>query len=228
MRAIAWTIVCVEATLAHQAAAGDFNLLGVVSARGIAVESRRPWLEGGFGRLGEGGEAPGDSVSVFRGLAHLGFDWSPSQEFKIHAHGVAQTQPRGAGGREVGLVEAFALYRPELSPKLSLRIKVGMYFPQTLRENVDPLWSSPYTITLSTLNTWIGEEVRLTGLESALVHRGDYGEFQIAGGAFGLNDSSGALLAWRGWAMGDRLVTLGEVFPLPPLRSFGPRGGLDR
>jgi hypothetical protein len=51
-----------------------------------------------------------------------------------------------------------------------------MYFPQPSRENVDPLWSSPYTITLSALNTWIGEEVRLTGLEAALVHRGDNGE----------------------------------------------------
>lgn len=189
------------------------------------MESRRAWLEGGFGRLGEGGEAPGDRVSTFRGQASLGFDWRASPVFQLHAHGVAQTQPERAGGSQAGLVEAFALYRPELSPKLSLRVKAGLYFPQTSRENVDPLWSSPYTITLSALNTWIGEEVRLGGVEAGLVRRGDHGELQVAGGAFGLNDSSGALLAWRGWAAGDRLVTLGEVFPLPPLRSLGARGG---
>lgn len=223
MRTSAVALVLCGTALAGRAAAGEFDLLGVVSARGIAVESRRPWLEGGFGRLGEGGEAPGDRISTLRGVAQLGFDWTPSPEFKLHAHGVAQTQPERSGGSEVGLVEAFALYRPELSPTLALRVKAGTYFPQTSRENVDPLWSSPYTITLSSLNTWIGEEVRLTGVEAGLVRRGDHGELQIAGGAFGLNDSSGSLLAWRGWAMGDRLVTLGEVLPLPPLRSLGSR-----
>ena len=41
-----------------------------------------------------------------------------------------------------------------------------MFLP-TSRENVDPLWQSPYTLTLSSLNTWIGEEVRLAGLDVA-------------------------------------------------------------
>ncbi len=225
MRTSALTLVGLAVALAGTAAAGEFDLLGVVSARGISVQSRRSWLEGGFGRLEEGGEAPGDSISTLRGVANVGFDWTPSPEFKVHAHGVARTQPERSGGREAGLVEAFALYRKELSPKVALRFRGGMYFPQTSRENVDPLWSSPYTITLSSLNTWIGEEVRLTGAEVGFVQRGDRGELQVVGGAFGLNDSTGALLAWRGWALGDRLVTLGEVLPLPPLTSLGARGG---
>lgn len=138
--------------------------------------------------------------------------------------GVAQTQPARAGGREAGLVEAFLVYRPELTPRLSLRFKAGSYFPQTSRENVERLWSSPYTITLSALNTWIGEEVRLGGVEVGLVRKADRDELQLHAGAFGANDSSGSLLAWRGWAMGDRLATVGEVFPLPPLRSLAQGG----
>jgi hypothetical protein len=219
------TLVGIGVVLTGTAAAGELDLLGVVSARGISVRGQRAWLEDGFGRLGEGGEAPSDRISTLRGVAHLGFDWTLSTELKVHAHGLLQAQPERSGGREAGVVEAFALYRRELSPKLVLRIRAGTYFPQTSRENVDPLWSSPYTITLSTLNSWIGEEVRLTGAEVGLAHRSDRGELQVAGGAFGLNDSTGALLAWRGWALGDRLVTLGEVFPLPPLASLQPGGG---
>jgi hypothetical protein len=51
------------------------------------------------------------------------------------------------------------------------------------------------------------------------------GEAQLAGVAFGVNDTLGALLAWRGWTMGDRLTSLGELLPLPPLNSLGAGGG---
>lgn len=214
--------LAVSLLLAPPLHAGDVSLDGVVSARGMLVEGPRSWLEGGFGRLGESGGA--GHALLGRGQAHLGIDWQPSQQWLVHAHGVARTQPSRAGGREAGLVEVFLAYRPELDPRYSLRFKAGSYFPQTSRENVERLWSSPYTITLSALNTWIGEELRLTGGEAGLVRRSDTHELQLHAGAFGGNDSSGSLLAWRGWAMGDRLVTLGEVFPLPPLPSLLPGG----
>jgi hypothetical protein len=34
------------------------------------------------------------------------------------------------------------------------------------------------------------------------------------------NDTMGALLAWRGWSVGDRLSVYDEVLPLPPLPSL--------
>ena len=218
--------LAVLAALALPLEAGELAVDGVLSARGLVVEGQRSWLEGGFGRLGESGGGAGDALFTGRARAHLGLDWKPSLEWLVHAHGVAQTQPSRAGGREVGLPEAFLVYRPELNAQLSLRLRAGLFFPQTSRENVERLWSSPYTITLSALNTWIGEEVRLTGLDVSLVRRGNRDELQLHAGAFGGNDSSGSLLAWRGWAMGDRLVTAGEVLPLPPLRSLGASGGL--
>ena len=204
--------------------AGELLVDGVVSARGMRVEGQRSWLEGGFGRLGESGGGARDAEFAARGQAHLGLDWRPSLEWLVHAHAAALAKPARARGRDAGLVEAFVLYRPELDARLSLRVKAGSYFPQTSRENVERLWSSPYTITLSALNSWIGEEVRLTGLEAGLVRKGDEDEFQLHAGGFGANDSSGTVLAWRGWAMGDRLVTLGEALPLPSLRSFRPDG----
>jgi hypothetical protein len=226
VRGSAAGFVCL--VLAGPAAAGEFKLDGIVSLRGIAVKSQPSWLEGGFGRLSEGADAAGDSRAMARGQADLGFDWRPTAAWQLHAHGVARAEPSRYGGQPAGLVEAFLVYRPDLNARLSLRVKAGLFFPQTSRENVERLWSSPYTITLSALNTWIGEEVRLTGVETALVRRGDADELQLAAGGFGVNDPSGTLLGWRGWAMGDRLVTVGESLPLPPLRSLGPTGGFSR
>lgn len=215
------------AAAAAPVCAGELNLDGVLFGRALAVRGPRSWLEGGFGRLGESGGGPADFVVTGRAQAHLGLDYRPSLEWLIHAHGLAQSQPARAGGRELGLTEAFVAYRPELSPRLALHLRAGLFFPQTSRENVERLWSSPYTITLSALNSWIGEEVRLAGVEAGVVRKSDRHELQLFGGAFGANDPSGSLLAWRGFAMGDRLVTPGESLPLPPLRSLGASGAFS-
>jgi hypothetical protein len=202
--------------------AGEFDVVGVVSLRGAIVESRPTWLAGGFGRLSEGGDG---TRALGRGQLHLGLDWTPSETWRVHAHGVVQGEPESYGGRRAGLAEAFVQFRPELTPSTAIRVRAGMFFPPTSLENTDPLWQSPYAISLSLLNTWIGEEVRLAGLEAALQRRSDRHRLELAGTVFMANDPGGTLLAWRGWALGDRLVTVGEVLPLPPLpglRSGGP------
>jgi hypothetical protein len=43
---------------------------------------------------------------------------------------------------------------------------------------------------------------------------------EIGGAVFGGNDTAGALLAWRGWAMGTRLAVVAETLPLPPLPTL--------
>jgi hypothetical protein len=206
------------------AAAGDFQVHGILSGRGFIVDSPRSWIDGGFGRLTEGA-GPDDPALGVRGAAHLGLDFRHGEHLRVHVHGTARTEPDAAGGRRAGLSEAFVSYRREFHGP-ALRLKAGLFFPQTSRENVDPLWASPYTITLSALNTWIGEEVRLIGLEPTLSTATQGGStFSLAGSAFVGADTAGALLSWRGWALGDRLSTVGETVPLPALRSLLPRGG---
>jgi hypothetical protein len=211
-------------TASGTAGADEVRVDGLVAARGISVESRPPWLEGGFGRLTEGGERPGDTVGAFRGHLQLGLDWKPSEVWTVHAQGVVRYEPSEAGGERVGLMEGFLQYRPELTPSRALRLRAGLFFPPTSRENTERLWQSPYTITLSALNTWIGEEARLTGVDAALQGKSGDDEWELAGAAFLANDTSGALVAWRGWSFGDRLTSVGETLPLPPLATFGPGG----
>ncbi len=149
-----------------------------------------------------------------RGEAHLGLDWSPSPVVLVRLHATARTEPGAAGGWRAGLAEAFLQYRPELRPSLALRLRAGLLFPPTSRENVDPFWQSPYTLTLSSVNTWIGEEVRLAGLDvAAQLGAPGGGRLELAAMAFGGSDTAGALLAWRGWAHGTRLSVAGRRCP---------------
>jgi len=221
-RALATLVL--TAVAAGTTGAGDFTVQGIAAGRPIAVESREAWIDGGFGRLTEGRRAEGFEW-LARGEAQLGIEWTPSAVFVVRAHGTARSEPGAAGGARAGLTEAFLQYRPELRPDLALRFRGGLMFPPTSRENVDPLWQSPYTLTLSAQNAWIGEELRPVGLDVAL-QLGEAGasRFELAGMAFAGSDTAGALLAWRGWAMGSRLSVVGETLPLPPLPTLAPGG----
>jgi hypothetical protein len=202
--------------------AGELRLEGVAAARGVYVEGRQAWIDGGFGRLTEGGAADAFE-SLARAEAQLGIEWTPSEVWLLRLHGTARTEPDAAGGARAGLTEAMLQFRPELRPGLALRFRGGLLFLPTSRENTDPLWQSPYTLTLSALNAWIGEEMRPIGLDAALL-TGEAGgsRVELAGMAFGASDTAGTLLAWRGWAMGTRLSVVGETLPLPPLPTLAP------
>lgn len=139
-------------------------------------------------------------------VAQLGFDWQATDWLNLHAQGIAS---HFQNDDQAGVTEAFAdVHRGPL------RLRAGLFFLPTSRENREDLWSSPYTITLSAVNSWIAEEFRPLGAELQWRH-GDL--VTIGGSAFRGNDTAGALLAWRGWQLHNRLATYGDVHPLPPL-----------
>lgn len=196
----------------QDAGAASFVLSGFLTARAASVTSQPSWLDGGFGRYPIGAASARDSAFRANGLLQLGADWTPSAWFTAHAQGLARLEPSGSKGRRAGLVEAYAELHGE-----SWRLRAGQFFLPTSRENSGPLWTSPYTITWSALNTWIGEEVRPVGADVQWSP-----SFYLTAGAtaFRDNDTSGALLAWRGWSFGNRLSVYNEVLPLPPLFSL--------
>jgi hypothetical protein len=124
----------------------------------------------------------------------------------------------------VDVIEAFVRYSPVLSPHLRMRFRGGVFFPPVSLENTGLVWSTPYTITTSAVNSWIGEEVRPTGAEMTLQYSKEATEFAITAAAFGNNDPTGSLLAWRGWALHDRQTGLSDRLPLAPIPAFGPQG----
>jgi len=208
MRFIVVLAILVTTTLSAQ----TFDLTGYVAARGVNATGPTSWLEGGFGRLESGGDQ-----DEFAGVAHLGVDIHPTKWLDLHASGVARSDVRG---EDAGLVEAFADIRKEIAFD-EIRLRGGLFFLPTSKENKGDNWASPYTIHFSALNTWIGEEVRPLGLDLQYRHTINNGH-TITGGAtaFRGNDTMGTLLGWRGWSVGDRLSTYDEVLPLPPIGSL--------
>jgi hypothetical protein len=201
------------------------KLGGLVDARYARTDAERSWLDGGFGKLRYGASVDGRS-DLFR-LAQLSLllDAELGPLLTVHVQANLDAEPDQAGLRgRADLIEAFALYRPELSPSLRLRIRGGAFFPPVSLEHEGPAWTSPYTITSSAANSWIGEEVRTIGAEGALVLKHDAHEMRLLGAGFGGNDPAGSLLAWRGWALHDRQSGLGDRLVYPPLPSLLPGG----
>ena len=198
-------------------AADWIELHGILSGREAWVRSRQAsWMEAGFGRLDVGGD---DHVGL--ATAQLGVDLKPVHWLDLHAHGIARAEPSSYGGRRAGITEAYVDVLPVDNVWNRVRVRAGMYFLPTSRENVDELWFSPYTMTLSAINTWIGQEFRPIGAEAEYRHTFASGQrITVAGGTVRGNDTSGTLLGWRGFALGSRLAVYDETLPLPPLFSL--------
>jgi hypothetical protein len=206
-------VALLAATSARAQSTLTFN--GFLTARESYVTGQPSWITGGFGRLGVGADGVDDSA--YRGMAvgQFGADWRPTSWLTVHGQVLGRAEPSGSLGKRAGVVEAFVEVHGD-----TWRVRAGQFFLGTSRENTDPLWTSRYAQTFSALNTWIGEELRPVGVDVQW-SPSFYGS--IGATAFRNNDTSGALLAWRGWSVGSRITVYDEVLPLPPLTTLRTR-----
>ncbi len=196
---------------------------GLLDARVIRTDTTQAWLDGGLGKARYGG-VDGERATLFRlagaslVLSGATSDFlSASVQVNIDAH-----PDNHSGRRPVDLVTAVVAYRPELSPHWRLRVRAGIMFPPVSLEHDGPAWSTTRTITPSAANTWMGEEVRTTGVEAALAWKKDQNDVSVVGSAFGGNDAAGTLLAFRGWSLHDRVSGYGDQLPLVALPVIQP------
>ena len=140
----------------------------------------------------------------------LGLDWRPLPGFGAHLHVLARNEGDESRRGHVGVVEAYV--EKNLNVRNDrVRIVGGAFFLPTSRENIDSLWESPYTLTPSALNSWLGEELRPIGVDASYRHRtASAGTFTGGATAFIGNDTFGEILIGRGWALQDRWTLLGE------------------
>lgn len=129
-------------------------------------------------------------------------------------------------GSAIDFTEAYVEWRPLPRSANRYRLKVGAFYPRISLENTGPGWSSPYTISASTINTWVAEEVRTVGAELAWSRRprmlDGSQEFGLQAAVYWMNDPAGSLLAWKGWSAHDRQSRFGDQLPLPPLPQIQP------
>lgn len=204
----------------------NWGLLG--DARAVATDDTVSWLDEGLGKTRYGASDDGDARRLLRlsqASATLSVFFTDEISTKLHVNVDADPSSRydGKAIDYLDVVEANFSYRPVLSPHVRLATRFGLVFPFTV-ENDGKAWTATRTITASAANSWIGEEVRPTAAEIGVILSPEGHEISLTGAAFVANDPAGTLLAWRGWALHDRLTGIHDEIPLAPIPSVEEGG----
>jgi hypothetical protein len=195
-----------------------FNL--VLDGRVVTTPTSISSLDGALGKTRYGHD-PRTVQARLAQAAFLGrFEARPDLTLRVHANVDAEHNFH----RRVDIVEALVRYNPAIGDRTSIDVRAGLFFPSVSLENTDLGWLSPYTSTFSAINTWIGEEVRNVGVEAGPSLRIGEAQLRLFGAVTRWNDPNGSLLAWRGFALHDRVSGVGDRLPLPPLKSFDQPG----
>ncbi len=207
-------------SLCSSSEAQTISFFGNSSLQVSSADAPTPWVDGGFGRLQAGDDGDDDADEALTGEVNLGLEWFPSRSTALFLHGVARGETMAVDTWTAGLVEAWFEALIGVGATHETRFRAGTMILPTSRENTGELWTSPYLVSFSAINSWIAEEIRPTGID--VQYKWDDGtrSIRVGGTGFVANDTPGTLLAWRGWAIGNRVTTLGEELPLPPLKSL--------
>jgi hypothetical protein len=193
------------AALLLAGAANAYELDYSVDVRAVSGDATNSRLEGGLGKLRYDGSDDGLRL----GYVRLGYRVDLTQTLRVTAEAAAY------GDHDVNpidLTELYAEWRPLPFSDWRSRLKLGAFYPEISLENRMRGWRSPYTLSFSAINTWVGEELRTIGAEYSLDwlgrSRGRSFDFTLNAAAFGWNDTAGTVLASRGWGLTDRQSTL--------------------
>jgi hypothetical protein len=207
----------------------DFGFDAGADVRAIASDGEQSYLNGGLGLL----RFDADHAGLKLGSAWIEYH---DDAFDI-VHTVVDAVSYGDDDRyPIDLTEAYVELRPYPFGAWRSRLKVGAFYAPISLENRLVGWRSPYTLSFSAINTWIGEELRTIGTEYDLDwlgrQQGHAWQLGVVASAYGFNNSAGELMAIRGWSLNDRQTTLfgriGEpgVGPVHGIREFyGNFGG---
>ncbi len=216
---------------------------GTLDLRFVHAGTAIGWEYGGPGLSRYGSTppgAPGTRESGVRGVTFrmpqigLDLDFLLQDTPLLHLQLGYDDHPELTGRvGSIGVVKAFA-HLPTLGP---IALRAGVMIPPVSLEHPGPAWSTRYTLTPSAINTWVGEELRVVGLEgSGAMAFGKGMRGRVVVGLFSHNDTAGAILSWRGWGfhdyqvkLGDRLRTSGDTDSavLSPTVSTAPFEELD-
>lgn len=181
----------------------DFDLS--VDLRAIASEGQTSYLNGGLGKLRFDPRHDGLRLGQIRLAARAPLTDSLSFTAEATTWGDRDDNP-------LDLIEAVFDWRPLPSNVWRSEVRVGAFYAPISLENRMRGWRSPYTISASAINTWVGEELRTIGAEYNLDWRGGlegHGfEAGVTAAVYGWNDPAGIVLALRGWSVHDRQSTL--------------------
>jgi len=192
------------------AVAQEITYNGIVDGRVVEPSNQRSWMRGGLGKLRFNGGSDRGPDAVFDqgtvdGKIALGPDFA--------VLGTLRFEPTQR--TEIDMLEGYVRYQPLASGPWQWRAKAGAFFPPISLENEGVGWTSPWTLTPSAINSWVGEELRTIGGESTVQWRYDGGALETTAALFGWSGPAGTLLSDRGWALGDKPTGLLDRLRLP-------------
>jgi hypothetical protein len=220
---IAWVLAVLLALAAGAArAASPFDDLDLFSAgvfsgqaevRIAGATGEESWTVGGAGKTRLSG---GGKDFSGHGLADADLVWRPHLGWDLTGVFVGEAQ----SGERAGLGEAYLLYKPVPKSSLTWSARVGLFYPPISLEQDNAAWTVADTITPSAINSWVSEEVKVVAAEAS-VHK-SFGEQSVGftAAVFGYNDTSGTLLAIRGWSLDDIRANADSQFKLAPRSDF--------
>ncbi len=184
------------------ARAGDrLELTGLLDLRVVAADGTTSYLNGGLGRT----RFDSDHDGVQLGRLMLAGRFRLTDTLTLNA--VAESYADG-DVQPAGFSQAYLDWRPFPTRPVRFRLRAGAFYPPVSLEHRQVGWTSPYTLSTSALNTWIGEEFRVIGTELEArwlgASQGYNGDVALVGGVYGWNDGAGTIMADRGWALTDR------------------------
>jgi hypothetical protein len=193
------------------------SFVGRLDLRFAASDGEPSWLDGGFGKTRFGGDRSGD-YKLRAKVAEASIEWKPRFNWEWQA--VIGAQIQHGQDRDIDLGEAYLQYKPVPRGETRVSSRAGLYYPLISMEHDAPIWSVSRTITPSAINSWIGEEVKVVGIEGTVMRPLGNGEVEATAGLFDFDDTSGTLLAFRGWSLSDVKNSPQGSLPLPPLSPF--------
>jgi hypothetical protein len=219
LRPRAWALAL--ALLARQTpVTGQSTFDAIFDLRLLGSDARTVWLDAGLDkqRFGHDDQPLALGAALFDLDAHL----TPTVSVRATAAAYDTTSAL------LHVTETYLGLAPVPHSAWRWRARAGLFYPPISVENTGVAWTSPYTLSFSSINTWIAEEIRAQGGEVELTHLGRFSEsphdLGFAAAVFRGNDPAGALLSWRGWSLHDRQSGLFERLPLAPLPAFAPGG----
>ncbi|THD37198.1 MAG: hypothetical protein E7773_03950 [Sphingomonas sp.] len=192
------------------AVSGDVRIIG--------GDGETSWLDGGYGKTRFDTDSANRNFRIEPQAVEGDLIWTPRFTWSLGGTLVATAQQ--GQDKAVDLSEAFLTYKPLLPGGTKVVGRAGLFWPPVSLEHTGPEWRVRDTITPSAINAWIGEEVKVGGVEAQVSRPVGGGRIGVTAAIFGLNDTAGTLIAFRGWALHDQKAVAFGLQPLPPLNPF--------
>ena len=208
-----------SATSVH---AADMPQTGLLTAYAnldlVAADGPRAWLDRGGPGKARFGNPKNDALRLRPYGTEAGIVLQP--DFGWSLSGLVSAVAQHGQDKAIDLNEAYLRWRPLPIGGVRPTVRAGIFWPSISLEHGGGEWAVTETVTPSAINSWIGEEVKVGGIEAGLNTMIGAHHLSLTMAAFGLNDTAGTLLTFRGWALHDEKATLFSYQPLPVMNAF--------